>query len=173
MSRALASLGRFPEAHDAFNNTMALAPANIALHAELGEALVLEAQSTVTPAAEDEFAKAPDDPRSRYYAAEAQVPSCSLGRFGFDCLCRARCPDGAALAYLHQLQALVRQMGAVLLFGVPQLDTADGRGFNLNVDICCRGERDAAARPSLGILAGVMDDNTLPPGNHSRSLSHP
>ena len=71
MSRALASLGRFPEAHDAFNDTMALAPANIALHAELGETLVLEAQGTVTPAAEDEFAKAPDDPRSRYYAAEA------------------------------------------------------------------------------------------------------
>jgi len=48
MSRALASLGRFPEAHDAFNHT-------------------------VTPAAEDEFAKAPDDPRSRYYAAEAAL----------------------------------------------------------------------------------------------------
>ena len=48
MSCALASLGRFPEAHDAFNHT-------------------------VTPAAEDEFAKAPDDPRSRYYAAEAAL----------------------------------------------------------------------------------------------------
>jgi cytochrome c-type biogenesis protein CcmH len=52
---------------------MALAPANIALHAELGEALVLEAQGTVTPATEDEFAKTPDDPRSRYYAAEAAL----------------------------------------------------------------------------------------------------
>jgi len=66
MSRALASLGRFPEAHDAFNHTMALAPANIVLHAELGEALVLEAQGTATPAAEDEFAKAPNAPRSVY-----------------------------------------------------------------------------------------------------------
>ncbi len=73
MSRALASLGRFPEAHDAFNHTMALAPANIALHAELGEALVLEAQGTVTPATEDEFAKTPDDLRSRYHAAEAAL----------------------------------------------------------------------------------------------------
>jgi cytochrome c-type biogenesis protein CcmH len=73
MSRAWRRLGRFPEAHDAFHHTMALAPANIALHAELGEALVLEAQDTVTPAAEDEFAKAPDDPRSRYYAAEAAL----------------------------------------------------------------------------------------------------
>ena len=48
MSRALASLGRFPEAHDAFNHT-------------------------VTPAAEDEFAKAPDDPRSRYYACRGSA----------------------------------------------------------------------------------------------------
>jgi hypothetical protein len=37
MSRALASLGRFPQAHDAFNHAMALTPANIALHAELGD----------------------------------------------------------------------------------------------------------------------------------------
>src|SRR5215472_2383542 len=100
MSRALASLGRFPEAHDAFNHTMALAPANIALHAELGEALVLEAQGTVTPAAEDEFAKAPDDPRSRYYAAEAALqhddPVGSGRRWLPSCLGTRRALGGAA-----------------------------------------------------------------------------
>jgi cytochrome c-type biogenesis protein CcmH len=79
LGRTLASLGRFPEARDAynhaigFNHAIGLAPNDAALHAEFGEVLVLAAQGKVTPAAEAEFAKAPDDPRSRYYAAEAAL----------------------------------------------------------------------------------------------------
>jgi cytochrome c-type biogenesis protein CcmH len=73
LGRTLASLSRFPEALDAYNHAIALAPGNAALHAELGEVLVLEAQGVVTPEAQAEFAKAPDDPRSRYYAAEAAL----------------------------------------------------------------------------------------------------
>ena len=69
----MASLGRFPEARDAYNHAIGLAPNDAALHAEFGEVLVLAAQGKVTPAAEAEFAKAPDDPRSRYYAAEAAL----------------------------------------------------------------------------------------------------
>ena len=73
LGRTLASLGRFSEARDAYNHAIALAPENASLHAEFGEVLVLEAQGKVTPGAEAEFAKAPDDPRSRYYAAEAAL----------------------------------------------------------------------------------------------------
>jgi cytochrome c-type biogenesis protein CcmH len=73
LGRTLASLDRFPEALDAYNHALALAPDNASLHAEFGEVLVLQAQGTVTPAAEIEFAKAPDDPRSRYYSAEAAL----------------------------------------------------------------------------------------------------
>ena len=73
LGRTLASLGRFPEARDAYNHAIGLAPNDAALHAEFGEVLVLAAQGKVTPAAEAEFAKAPDDPRSRYYAAEAAL----------------------------------------------------------------------------------------------------
>ena len=73
LGRTLASLGRFPNAHDAYNRAVALAPADAALHVEFGEVLVLEAQGMVTPAAEAEFAKMPNDPSSRYYAAEAAL----------------------------------------------------------------------------------------------------
>ena len=73
LGRTLASLDRFPEALDAYNHALALAPDNASLHAEFGEVLVLQAQGTVTPAAETEFAKAPEDPRSRYYGAEAAL----------------------------------------------------------------------------------------------------
>jgi cytochrome c-type biogenesis protein CcmH len=73
LGRTLASLDRFPEALDAYNHALALAPDNASLHAEFGEVLVLQAQGAVTPAAEIEFAKAPDDPRSRYYGAEAAL----------------------------------------------------------------------------------------------------
>jgi cytochrome c-type biogenesis protein CcmH len=73
LGRTLASLGRFAEARDAYSHAIALAPGNPGLHAEFGEVLVLEAQGAVTPAAMAEFAKAPDDPRSRYYSAEAAL----------------------------------------------------------------------------------------------------
>jgi cytochrome c-type biogenesis protein CcmH len=73
LGRTMASLDRFPEALDAYNHALALAPDNASLHAEFGEVLVLQAQGAVTPAAEAEFAKAPDDPRSRYYGAEAAL----------------------------------------------------------------------------------------------------
>jgi cytochrome c-type biogenesis protein CcmH len=73
LGRTLASLSRFPEARDAYAHAIGLAPGEPALHAELGEVVVLEAQGKVTPAAETEFAKAGDDPRARYYSAEASL----------------------------------------------------------------------------------------------------
>jgi len=73
LARTLAALDRFREARDAYARAIALTPGETGLHAELGEVLLLEAEGTVTPAAEAEFAKAPDDPRSRYYNAEAAL----------------------------------------------------------------------------------------------------
>ena len=73
LARTLAALGRFSEARDAYAHAIGLAPGEGGLHAELGEVLVLEANGTVTRAAEAEFAKTPDDPRSRYYSAEAAL----------------------------------------------------------------------------------------------------
>ncbi len=73
LARTLAALSRFPEAREAYAHAIALAPAETGLHAEFGEVLVLAAQGQVTAAAEAEFAKAPDDPRSRYYGAEAAL----------------------------------------------------------------------------------------------------
>ncbi len=78
LARTLAALGRFPEARDAYAHAIALAPGETGLHAELGEVLVLEAQGNVTPAAEVEFAKAPADPRSRYYRADAMLQAGDL-----------------------------------------------------------------------------------------------
>jgi cytochrome c-type biogenesis protein CcmH len=73
LGRTLAALGRFEPAEDAFHHAVALAPTRPELHAELGEVLVLAAEGRVTPAAQAEFAKAPKDPRSRFYEAEADA----------------------------------------------------------------------------------------------------
>jgi cytochrome c-type biogenesis protein CcmH len=73
LGRTLAALSRFPEAREAYAHAIALAPGATRLHAELGEVLVLAAQGTVTPAAAAEFAKSADDPRSRFYSAEASL----------------------------------------------------------------------------------------------------
>jgi cytochrome c-type biogenesis protein CcmH len=73
LGRTLATLGRFTEAQNAFAHAITLRPDEPRLHAELGEILVLAAQGTITPAAEAEFAKSGDDPRARYYRAEAAL----------------------------------------------------------------------------------------------------
>jgi cytochrome c-type biogenesis protein CcmH len=71
LGRTLAALGQLPQALDAYHRALALAPADAGLHAELGEVLVQRAQGVVTPDAAAQFAKAPEDPRSRYYTAES------------------------------------------------------------------------------------------------------
>jgi len=73
LGRTLASLQRFDEARDAYGRAIAFTPDDSQLHAELGEVLVFAAGGTMTPAAEVEFAKSGNDPRARFYGAEAAV----------------------------------------------------------------------------------------------------
>jgi cytochrome c-type biogenesis protein CcmH len=73
LGRTFASLERFPEARAAYDRAIALAPNEPRLHAELGEFFVLAAGGNVTAEAEAEFAKAGDDPRARFYGAEAAL----------------------------------------------------------------------------------------------------
>src|SRR5260370_5290759 len=73
LARTCASLDRYPEARTAYNQAIALAPNVPQLHAEFGELLVLGAEGNVTAEAEAEFAKASDDPRARFYGAEAAL----------------------------------------------------------------------------------------------------
>src|SRR5437868_12929101 len=73
LARTFGSLERYPEAREAYAQAIALAPKEPRLHAELGELLVLAAGGEVTAEAEAEFAKAGDDPRARFYHAEAEL----------------------------------------------------------------------------------------------------
>jgi cytochrome c-type biogenesis protein CcmH len=73
LGRALTSLGRFSEAKEAYLQAIALTPQEPALHAELGEFLVVAAGGAVTPEAEAEFARSGNDPRARFYGAEAAL----------------------------------------------------------------------------------------------------
>lgn len=73
LGRTFASLGRFADARDAYRRAITLAPDEPGLHAELGEVLVLASDGIVTPEAQAEFAHSVDDPRSRFYGAEAAL----------------------------------------------------------------------------------------------------
>ena len=73
LGRTFTSLERFGEAHDAYRHAIALTPNEPGLHAELGEVLVVAAQGSVTPEAEAEFARSGNDPRARFYGAEAAL----------------------------------------------------------------------------------------------------
>jgi cytochrome c-type biogenesis protein CcmH len=73
LGRTLGLLQRFAAAREAYAHAVALAPDRPDLQAELGEVLVLEAGGLVTPAAEAAFSKAGNDPRARYYMAEAAL----------------------------------------------------------------------------------------------------
>jgi cytochrome c-type biogenesis protein CcmH len=73
LARTFISLERFADAREAYSHAIALAPNEPGLHAELGELLVLAAAGDVTPEAAAEFAKAGNDPRARFYGAEAAL----------------------------------------------------------------------------------------------------
>jgi cytochrome c-type biogenesis protein CcmH len=73
LARSLMTLGRFGEAEKAYQQAIRLNPGGSELHGELGEVLVLGAGGTITPAAKREFARDPQNPRSRYYLAEATL----------------------------------------------------------------------------------------------------
>jgi cytochrome c-type biogenesis protein CcmH len=73
LGRTFTSLGRFADARDAYGRAIALAPNEPRLHAALGEVLVLAVGGTIPPEAEAEFAKSGDDPRARFYGAEAAL----------------------------------------------------------------------------------------------------
>jgi cytochrome c-type biogenesis protein CcmH len=73
LGRTLTRLQRFAEAREAYGRAIGLKPDEPELHAELGEVLVLGARGTVTSAAMAEFAKSGNDPRARYYGAEAAL----------------------------------------------------------------------------------------------------
>jgi cytochrome c-type biogenesis protein CcmH len=73
LGRSFTSLGRLADARDAYRRAIALAPNEPSLHAELGEVLVLAAAGTVSPEAEAEFAESGNDPRARFYGAEAAL----------------------------------------------------------------------------------------------------
>ena len=73
LGRTLTRLARFTEARDAYGRAIALKPDEPQLHAELGEVLVLGARGAVTSAAMAEFAKSANDPRARFYGAEAAL----------------------------------------------------------------------------------------------------
>jgi cytochrome c-type biogenesis protein CcmH len=73
LGRTFVSLGRVSEAREAYGRAIALAPNDPELHAEFGEVLVVAAEGAVTPEAEAEFAKSGNDPRARFYGAEAAV----------------------------------------------------------------------------------------------------
>jgi cytochrome c-type biogenesis protein CcmH len=73
LGRTFASLERFADARQAYDQAIALAPNEPRLRAELGEIIVLTAGGVVTPEAQAEFAKAGDDPRAQFYGAEAAL----------------------------------------------------------------------------------------------------
>jgi cytochrome c-type biogenesis protein CcmH len=73
LGRTFASLERFADAREAYQHAMTLAPDEPRLHAEFGELLVAAAEGRVTPEAEAEFAKSGNDPRARFYSAEAAL----------------------------------------------------------------------------------------------------
>jgi cytochrome c-type biogenesis protein CcmH len=73
LGRTFTSLGRFADAREAYSKAIALKPDLPQLHAELGEVIVFADGGTVSPDAESEFAKSANDPRARFYGAEAAL----------------------------------------------------------------------------------------------------
>ncbi len=79
LGQAYLSLGRYGEAAHAFERAIDIVPDSAFLFASLGQALLFDANGTMTPAAREAFARAldiePSDVRARFFMAEAWYQS--------------------------------------------------------------------------------------------------
>lgn len=79
LGQAYLSLGRYGEAAHAFDQAIDIVPDSAFLYASLGQALLFDANGTMTPAAREAFARAldvdPTDVRARFFMAEALYQS--------------------------------------------------------------------------------------------------
>jgi cytochrome c-type biogenesis protein CcmH len=156
LARTFTSLGRFADAREAYTQAIALAPGEARLHAELGEVLVLAAAGTVTPEAEAEFAKSGNDPRARFYGAEAALQ---------------RGDNGAARAAMRALltdalaDAPWRQVVAERLAQIPPDEPQDGSKAAAGLTVPSAGPtaQDVAAAQSMSreerqaMIRGMVD----------------
>jgi cytochrome c-type biogenesis protein CcmH len=158
LGRTLATLGRFTEARDAFSRAIALRPDESELHSELGEVLVLAAQGAVTPAAEAEFGKAGNDPRARYYRAEAalQRGDATTAKASLQALLADAPPDApwrkAVEARLAEIAPTESSTGATTPAGPTAQDVAAAQAMPAE-------DRQAMIRGMVERLAARLEQN--------------
>ncbi|MCC7272442.1 MAG: c-type cytochrome biogenesis protein CcmI [Alphaproteobacteria bacterium] len=147
LGRSLVQAGRPGEAAEAYRHLIAIAGGRPELFAALGEALTLAADGIVTPAAREAFAKAPGDPRARFFMAEAAAQSGDL-----DGALRGWTALEADSAADAPWRPLLRRRIA---------ETAAARGVPVPPPAAAAGA--AAGDPAAGILR-------LPPDEQARAI---
>ncbi len=78
LARTLVRARRYTEGAEAYRRRLGLGGDRPDLQSAYGEALTMAADGQVTPAAREAFAKAPDDPRARFFLAEAALQAGDL-----------------------------------------------------------------------------------------------
>jgi cytochrome c-type biogenesis protein CcmH len=118
LGRTMLGIGKYREAADAFGRAVALAPDRADLLSAYGEALILQNEGKVTPAARQALdaalAREPDDPRSNFYRGAADLQDgnarAALERW---LALEARAPADAPFLPLlrQQIAALTKESG--------------------------------------------------------------
>jgi len=115
LARSLLLAGRHADSAEAYQHLIRLVgDTRPELWAARGEALVLAAKGIVTPAARESFARAPGEPRSRFYLADAKAQAGDLAGALADWVAlEADAPGGAPWrAFLRdRITATARQLG--------------------------------------------------------------
>jgi cytochrome c-type biogenesis protein CcmH len=157
LARTFVSLERYPEARSAYAQAIALAPKEPRLHAELGELLVLAAGGEVNAEAEAEFAKAGDDPRARFYGAEAalQRGDAETAKAGLRALLATAPPEAAWRKVVQERLAEIspdEQPSVVKGSGPSAKDVAAAQSMSPE-------ERQAMIRSMVDRLAARLEQN--------------
>ncbi|MGE0725255.1 MAG: c-type cytochrome biogenesis protein CcmI [Alphaproteobacteria bacterium] len=156
LGRLLVQAERWTDAVDAYRHAIGVAGERPDLQAGLGEALTYAAGGVVTPAAAEAFRKAPDDPRARFFLAEAAAQAGDLAG-ALDAFLAFERDSAADAPWRRIVRQRIAELAGALGRPVPEAASPAARGPAEGLMALPPEERARAIRGMVEGLAGRLE----------------